>query len=75
MRKVLVENFRENVKQLLQERNMSRSDLARTMGVSPAYVTQLLTGSHEPGLRVVEKVAVALEVCPQDLLKSFSQVA
>lgn len=59
---MVCDDFRNNVVTLLELNGMSRSDLARAMGVTPQFVTQLLNGSHDPGLAQVEKVANAIGV-------------
>ena len=60
--KVICQDFRENVQEVLTEKGWSRKRLAEEMGVTPSWVTQLLRGHREPGLAVVEDVAVALGV-------------
>lgn len=46
---------------------LTRADLARRMGVSPAYVTKILRGANI-SLLTLAKVAVALECTPRELL-------
>ena len=65
----LYKDFCDNVNFLVERRGMTRSSLARAMGVTPAYVTQILNGYCEPGLSVIEKVANALDVSPRELFK------
>lgn len=59
---MVCEDFRRNVVTLLELHGMSRSDLARAMGVTPQFVTQLLNGARDPGLSLVERVAEAIGV-------------
>lgn len=75
MSTVICDDFRFNVNRILQQRGLSRSDLARRMGCSPAFVTQLLSAPYDPGLKVVDRVAAALEVAPSTLLKKNPQTA
>ena len=67
--KVLVENFIANVNDLLHRRGWSRAEFARRLGVTPGYVTQILNGHHEPGLRVVETWAATLGVTAAYVLR------
>ncbi len=66
---VICEDFRENVLAVLAEKGWSRTRLAEEMGVTPSYVTQLLRGYREPGLAVVEDVAIALNVSSTRLVE------
>jgi transcriptional regulator with XRE-family HTH domain len=72
--KVIVEDFRANVNELLLRRGISRTELARRMGVKQPFVSQLLNGQREPGLRVLERMAAALDVQPATLIKKNSDV-
>lgn len=75
MSTVICEDFRLNVIRLLEKQGITRSQLARRIGCSPSFVSQILNGDHEPGLRVVEKFAAALGVRPETLLKKIPQSA
>ena len=64
----LQERFRENVVRLIAERGITRSELAREMGVGAAYVTEYLSGRVSPGLDVLARFSTALGVDPSELL-------
>ena len=49
------------LKRLMEEKGITKKELARRMGVSPAYVTKIFSGSNI-SLRTVAKVLSALEV-------------
>ena len=53
--------FSEEVGRLMDERNMSQSDLARELGVSRAYITRLFHGTFNPTVETLVKVALALD--------------
>jgi transcriptional regulator with XRE-family HTH domain len=72
---VVCQDFRENVQAVLHQKGWSRKQLAEEMGVTPSYVTQLLNGYSEPGLAVVEDVAVALGVSISRLVEKNSPEA
>lgn len=75
MSTVICDDFRANTNRQLERQGISRSELARRMKCSPSFVSQILNGDHEPGLRVVEKFADALGVKPETLLKKTPQSA
>ena len=52
--------FLENVRRRMDELEMSQRDLARSMDVSDAYVSQVLRGQTKPGPDGIEKFAKAL---------------
>lgn len=70
---MVCDDFRNNVVALLEKRDMSRSDLARAMKVTPQFVSQLLNGTRDPGLAMAERVAHALGVEVSSLVKKFKQ--
>ena len=69
---MICQDFRENVQAVLSQKGWSRKQLAEEMGVSPSYITQLLNAYHEPGLAVVENVAIALGVSRDRLIAKNS---
>ena len=48
--------------QAMEEKGLSRSDLARKLGVSPAYITKLLNSSSNLTLRTLVNIALALDL-------------
>ena len=54
-------DFAEEVGRLMEERNMSRADLARKLGTSPAYVTRILRWTANLTLESMAKIALALD--------------
>ena len=53
--------FTEDMVNRMEEQGISRSELARRIGVSPAYVTKILRGSTNFTLDTMVKVARALD--------------
>lgn len=53
--------FSEDVGRLMDEQDMNRADLARAMATSRAYVTRLFSGTFNPTLETLVKVALALD--------------
>ncbi|MEO0069388.1 MAG: helix-turn-helix transcriptional regulator [candidate division WOR-3 bacterium] len=53
--------FSEEIGRLMDERKMSRAELARKLGVSRAYITRLFRGTFNPTLETLVKIALALD--------------
>jgi transcriptional regulator with XRE-family HTH domain len=51
----------EDICRLMEEKKVSRAELARRMGTSRAYVTKLLDGNANFTLATMVKVAMALD--------------
>jgi len=56
-----VVDFTENVSRLMKLRGVNRTELARRLGTSQAYVTKLLCGEANFTLTTLVKVSLALE--------------
>jgi transcriptional regulator with XRE-family HTH domain len=69
MEKMLAENFIANVNAILERKRISRANFARQMEVTAGYVSNVLNGRHDPGLKVIESWAAALGVDPTSLLR------
>lgn len=54
--------FLTNVLQCLEEQGKSKHDLSRDSGVSVSFISDLTTGQGNPSLKVMAKIAAALEV-------------
>ena len=71
-RDALVQTVAENIRALMDRRDMNASELARAAGVNPTGVYDILSGkSRSPRLDTVHKIAVALKVPVSQL---FEQV-
>ena len=56
-----VVEFIEDLYRLMEEKNVSRAELARRIGSSRAYITRLLGGSTNFTLHTMVKLAMALD--------------
>lgn len=54
-------DFAMSVDRELRRCSLTRSDLARSIGTSPAWVTKVLRGDANPTLETMQKVASAVE--------------
>ena len=65
----LREVFAANLRRLRHAKGLSQDDLAYEAEVSRSYLSQLEKGAFHASLKVVAKLATALEVEPAELLK------
>ncbi len=63
----LVLELGEQMVARMEKLGITRADLARRMGVSPAYITKILRGTNISMLTLA-KIAIALECSPKELL-------
>lgn len=64
----MISNFGEKLKKLMKARGIKAIILAQKMGVSCAYISQLITGVRRPGRETLLKLSKALEVPLETLL-------
>lgn len=60
--------FGEELRKIMKAQGVKAITLARRMGVSCAYVSQLLTGIRKPGRETLLKLSKALAIPPERLL-------
>ena len=61
--------FYKNVKQIMQEREITQADLMRLTGIGKTSISQYLSGKNEPSKRRKIQIAEALGVTLEDLEK------
>jgi transcriptional regulator with XRE-family HTH domain len=66
--------FGERLRKLMKSRGIKAITLAQRMGVSCAYVSQLITGIRRPGRETLLKLSKSLEVPLETLLMMESDV-
>jgi transcriptional regulator with XRE-family HTH domain len=69
----LREVFAGNLRRLRHAKRMSQDDLAYEAEISRSYLSQLEKGAFYASLKIVGKVAQALDVQPAELLKITDQ--
>ena len=62
-------HFGKKVREVRLKKGLSQGDVARTLNFHRSYVSGIERGVRNPSLKVVQKVAKALEVKVADLLK------
>lgn len=58
-----------NMKKIRARKQMSQGDICRELGVDRAYISTIESGRQNPTLATVEKIAKALGVSVDELLK------
>lgn len=61
--------FAENFKRIRIKKKLSQGDIARALEVHRAYVSGIENGKRNPTLATIQKLAVALGVSADELLK------
>jgi len=61
--------FGENLKKIRLEKKMSQGDICRALGVDRGYISNLETGKRNPTLSTIKRIADALGVPVDRLLK------
>ena len=62
--------FGENLRRIRHSKNMSQGDIIRVTGMDRGYVSSVENGKQNPTLATIEKLAKALEVYMEELMKS-----
>lgn len=66
--------FRKNLRARLDEIDLSAAQLAKKLKVSPSYISQILSGHRNAGLKSVQKIAKCLDVPALSLLQNLQNV-
>jgi len=61
--------FGKRVKEIRLQKNMSQADLAKVLGLHPTYISGIERGVRNMALKNIEKLAKALNVPIQELIK------
>ena len=75
MKDAIANHIAQNVRQLRQSRNMSQEQLARLSGVPRPTWSNLESGTANPTISVLTKVAAALQVSVEELISPPKAVA
>ena len=61
--------FGKKVKAIRLKKDMSQGDLAKVLGVHSTYISQIERGVRNMSLKNIERLAKALKVSPDTLLR------
>ena len=59
----------QNIKRIRTKKKMSQGDIARALEVHRAYISGIESGKRNPTLATIQKLADALKVSADELLK------
>jgi transcriptional regulator with XRE-family HTH domain len=68
----VAELFGSSLRETRTEKSLSQERLAELTGLSTNYIGEMERGLKAPGLPVVVRLAMALEVSVHDLLRDFT---
>lgn len=63
------EKLGNNLKRIRTERGISQSDIAKSLGVSRGFVSNIENGKRNPTLATISKLAKAIGVPTEELFK------
>lgn len=66
---VFVMSFKENLRDILEERKIKKSDLAKRIVVSPNMIGEYLRGTNKPTDEVLCKLSLVLRCSVDDLTR------
>lgn len=69
------ENFRINLKREIDDRGVSQVSVAESAAISSVYLSMIIHGKAAPSLDVCDRIADALKVPVETLLKPQKKVA
>ena len=69
----LREVFATNLRRWRNQRGLSQDDLAYEAGVSRSYLSQLEKGAYYASLKIIGRLAEALDAEPAELLRTTGQ--
>jgi transcriptional regulator with XRE-family HTH domain len=67
--------FGEQLKEFRKQKGISQEDFALAAGLDRTYISGLECGKRNPTLKILCKVAKALEMEPSELIKNIHQLA
>jgi len=59
----------DNLKRIRTERGISQSDIAKSLGVSRGFVSNIENGKRNPTLATISRLAKAINVPTEELFK------
>ncbi|MBU1130737.1 helix-turn-helix domain-containing protein [Patescibacteria group bacterium] len=59
----------KNIKRIREEKGMSQGDICRALSMDRGYISRVENGLKNPTLSNLEKIAKALNILPDELLK------
>ncbi len=73
MKKDISKKLGTNIKRIRTKKGMTQGDICRALDLDRGYVSSLESGKRNPTLAMIEKVAGALGVTSDELLKEHDK--
>ena len=67
--KTPISKLGKNIKRIREQKNMTQGDICRAVGLDRAQMSNIEAGKGNPTLATIEKIAQALGVTSDELLK------
>jgi transcriptional regulator with XRE-family HTH domain len=67
--KTAIERLTQNIKRIREKKHMSQGDICRDLGCDRSFISNLEAGKNNPTLMTIERIASALGVTCDELLK------
>lgn len=61
-------DIQKSIRLAMAHRNMNQRQLAYAAGITPTFVSYILTGKYQPRLCSLERIAKAVEMSVSDLI-------
>jgi len=65
----LVQVFGRNVREAREAKGLTQEDLEGLTGIRRSYISDMERGQRNPTIRALQRIAVALSVQPEELLR------
>lgn len=59
----------ENIRRVRLDKGFTQDELCRKLGIDPSYLSNVESGNKNPTLATIEKIAKALDVSIDELMK------
>lgn len=69
MQSIEIQRFAKNMKKLREDKGLSQGDVHRATKIDRAYISNLEAGKQNPTLGTISKIAEAIGVNVEDLIK------
>lgn len=63
------ERLGKNLKQIRESKGLTQGDIAKELGVSRGYISNIENGKMNPTLATIENIAKAIKVSMDELIK------
>jgi len=62
-------NIQKSIRYFMYHNNLKQRDIARAAGMTQPYLSALMSGTHDPKISTVERIASALDVSVSEFIQ------